>query len=127
MAAKVFESITMKWVDETVESEIDAKQFGGISETSTTDVLVEMFHSWYKATDRLHTYVRVVMLDFSKTFYLINHPSLLEKLQMFGLHSHIARWMATFLLDKTQRVKIKNEYTHSGRRSWGVPRLDLNV
>ena len=30
IAAKVFESIIMKWVDETIEGEIDAKQFGGI-------------------------------------------------------------------------------------------------
>ena len=40
IAAKVFESIIMKWVDETIEGETDAKQFGGISGTSTTDVLV---------------------------------------------------------------------------------------
>ena len=41
IAAKVFESIIMKWVDERIEREIDAKQFGGIDGTSTTDVLVE--------------------------------------------------------------------------------------
>ena len=51
IAAKVFESIMMKWVNETIEGEIDAKQFGGISGTSTTDVLVELVHMWYKATD----------------------------------------------------------------------------
>ena len=34
LAAKVFESIIMKWVDETIEGEIDVKQFGGISGTS---------------------------------------------------------------------------------------------
>ena len=32
--------------------EIDAKQFGGISGTSTRDVLVELVHMWYKATDK---------------------------------------------------------------------------
>ena len=42
IAAKVFESVIMKWVDETIEGEIDAKQFGGISGTSTADVLVEL-------------------------------------------------------------------------------------
>ena len=30
IAANVFESIIMKWVDETIEGEIDAKQLGGI-------------------------------------------------------------------------------------------------
>ena len=33
IAANVFESIIMKWVDETIEGEIDGKQFGGISGT----------------------------------------------------------------------------------------------
>ena len=28
IAANLFESIIMKWVDETIEGEIDAKQFG---------------------------------------------------------------------------------------------------
>ena len=40
----MFESITTKWVDETIEGEIDAKQLRGISGTSTTDVLVELVH-----------------------------------------------------------------------------------
>ena len=49
IAAKVSESIIVKWVDETIEGETDAKQFGGISGTSTTDFLVELVHMWYKA------------------------------------------------------------------------------
>ena len=64
IAAKMFESIIMKRVDETIVGEIDAKPFGGISGTSTTDVLVELVHMWYKATGILNSYVRVVMLDF---------------------------------------------------------------
>ncbi|KAK2183513.1 hypothetical protein NP493_308g00010 [Ridgeia piscesae] len=122
IAAKVFESIIMKWVDETIEGEIDAKQFGGISGTSTTDVLVELVHMWYKATDKLNSYI----LDFSKAFDLINHHLLLDKLQSYGLPAHILRWMATFLLDRTQRVKIGNEYSHSGHPNGGVPQGTLS-
>ena len=104
IAAEVFESKIMKWADEAIEGEIDARQFRGISGTSTTDALVEMIHLWYKATDRLDSYVRVLMLDFSKTFDLINHHLLLEKLQMYGLSSHIVRWMVTFLLDSCVKI-----------------------
>ena len=42
IAAKVFESIIMKWIDEIVESEIDAKQFDGISGTFKIGVLIKI-------------------------------------------------------------------------------------
>ena len=57
---------------------IDNKQFGGISERKTTDGLPEMVNQWYESTDNLDSCVRVVMLDFSKSFDLINHCLLLE-------------------------------------------------
>ena len=50
IAAKVFESIIMKDVDDIVCDTIDIKQFGGIAGTSTTDALVEMTHRWYDNT-----------------------------------------------------------------------------
>ena len=44
IAAKVFESIIMKYVDNIVCDAMDGKQFGGIAGTSTTDALVAMTH-----------------------------------------------------------------------------------
>ena len=85
------------------------------------DALVEMTHKWYEATDTLNTYVRIVLLDFRKAFDLINHNILLEKLQAFGISAPILRWMAAFLLDRTQRVKIGNNYSHTGHPNGGVP------
>ena len=57
-------------------------------------------HRWYEA-GKLDTYVRVVILNFNKTFDLINHYFLLEKLQLHDMPSHNIRWMTTFLLDRT--------------------------
>ena len=50
----------MEWVDDTIMSNVDPKQFGGLAGTSTTDALVEMTHKWHEATDKPNTYVRIV-------------------------------------------------------------------
>ena len=80
-----------------------------------------MTHKWYEATDKPNTYVRIVLLDFSKAFDLINHSILLQKLQVFGIPAPILRWMAAFLLDRTQRVKIENNYSYTDHPNGGVP------
>ena len=125
IAAKVFDSIIMKYVDDIVCDIIDSKQFGGIAGTSTTHALVEMTHRWHEATNILNTYVRVVMLDFSKAFDLINHHILLEKLTNNGLPRHIVRWIGAFLLDRSQKV-IGSNCSRSGSPNGGVPHGTLS-
>ena len=94
---------------------------GDIAGTSTPDALVAMTHRWYEATDILNTYVRVVMLDFSKAFDLINHHILLEKLTNSGLPRHIVRWIGAFLLGRRQKVMIGSNCSRSGIPNGGVP------
>ena len=84
-----------------------------------------MIHRWSEATDKLDHYVRVALLDFSKAFDLINHNTLLVKLKHYDLPPHIRRWIATFLLDRTQRVKIGNTFSPPGHPKGGVPQGTL--
>ena len=91
-------------MNEKIAENIKRNKFGGMGGASTTDALVEMIHRWSEATDKLDHYVRVALLDFSKAFDLINNNMLLAKLKQYDLH--IRRWIATFLLDRTQRVKM---------------------
>ena len=111
----------MKWVDHILENKIDDKQCGGGAGTSTTDALVEMIHHWCEATDRCGTYVRIVLLDFAKAFDLINHEKLLVKLKANDVPPHILRWMGSFLLDRTQQVKIGKTVSSVGNPNGGVP------
>ena len=77
-----------------------------------------------EATDKLDHYLRVALLDFSKAFDLINHNTLL-KLKQYDLPPHIRRWIATFLLDRTQQVKIGNNFSPPGHPNGGVPQGTL--
>ena len=71
-------------------------------------------YPWSEATDKLYHYVRVALLDLSKVFDLINNNMLLVKLKQYDLPPHIRRWIATFLLDRTQHVKIRNNFSPQG-------------
>ena len=95
----------MKWIDENIDGKIDNKQFGGISGTSTTDVLLEMVNK-YESTDNLDTCVRVVMLDFSKAFDVINDGMLSEQLQPYDLPEHYYQMDGSLLIG--QKSKYKN-------------------
>ena len=57
-------------------------------------------------------YVRVVLLDFSKAFDLINHHILVDKQITNGVPAHIVRWLAALFLDRQQQVKIGNIYIY---------------
>ena len=61
---------------------------------------------------------------YSKAFDLINHNTLV-KLKQCDLPPHIRRWIATFLLDRTQQVKIGNKFSPPGHPNGGVPQGTL--
>ena len=64
--------------------------------------------------------MRVVLLDFSKAFDLINHNSLPVELKQYDLPPHIRRWIATFLLDRTLQVKLGNNFSPAGHPKGAV-------
>ena len=50
--------------------------------------------------------VRVLFIDYSKAFDLIDHTILVSKLKQMGLHNVLIRLVAAFLSDRKQRVKL---------------------
>ena len=115
-------------MDNIIIPQIDDKQFGGMAGTGTTDALVEMLHTSgiLKATDEPGTTVRVLFLDYSKAFDLINHEILINKLAAMNVPAHIVRWMAAFLIDRQQTVKIGETASQQGYPNGGVPRGTLS-
>ena len=124
--AKVFEGIVLNWVDDVITPQIDECQFGGLAGTGTTDALVEMVHTWCEATDKPDTFVRVLLVDYSNAFDHINHEILIAKLYGMGLPAYLVRWMAAFLIDRQQSVKIADTVSSIGYPNGGVPQGTLS-
>ena len=80
-----------------------------------------MLHKWYEATDGPGTTVRVLFLDYSKAFDLINYETLIDKLVAMNLPAHIVRWTAAFLLNREQTVKIGESVSQPGYPNVVVP------
>ena len=65
----------------------------------------ELLYNWYQATENNEN-VRKVFLDYKKAFDRVNNHILLSKLKQLGAHPAITRWIASFLTNRTQYVKI---------------------
>ena len=87
-----------------------------------------MLHKWYayKATDEPSTSVRVLFLDYSKAFDVFNHEILINKLVAMDLPAHIVRWMAAFVIDRQQTVKIGEYVSQPGYPNGGGPQGTLS-
>ena len=124
--AKVFEGIVLNWVDDVITPQIYERQFGGLAGTGTTAAFVEMVHTWCEATDKPDTFVRVLLIDYSKAFDHINHDILIAKLYDMGLPAYLVRWMAAFLIDRQQSVKIGDTVSSIGYPNGGIPQGTLS-
>ncbi len=77
IAVTVLESIMGKWIDVTIiKDKLHEPQFGAVIGNSTTNALIEILHQWYKAIDNVGTFIRVVLLDNSEAFDVVDHKLL---------------------------------------------------
>ncbi len=68
-----------------------------------------MVHKWYeKKKDVNGSFISVLLyccIDYSKAFDLLKHNILINKLFNIGISPFIVRWLASFLKDRSKRVK----------------------
>jgi len=90
---------------------ITKHQHGFIRKRSTCTNLLESLHDWTlnlqnkKKTDFIY-------FDFKKASDTVSHPKLLTKLKAYGLPDSLHFWVSEFLRERTQIVKINNNYSN---------------
>ena len=63
-----------------------------------------------------------MLFDYPKAFDMIDHSTLIAKLKNFDVPNSITNWVINFLSDRSQRVKLGNDYLSEwGRVPSGVP------
>ena len=69
------------------------------------DAIVQVIEDWSFSVDRSKS-VLVIFFDFSNAFDLVDHELLLEKLFKLELPTWLVSWIASYLIDRKQRVVI---------------------
>lgn len=87
-----------------VLQKINKRQYGTISKLCTMHALVSTTHTWHVSSDG-----NLLLFDFRKAFNLIDHNILVRKLLDYDIPMHILCWIADFLLDRRQLVKLAQD------------------
>ena len=101
--AKVLEGFSAKSLLMCVWDKLDSKQFA-LPGRSTTQALVYLLHTILESEFLV---VVVFFSDFSKGFDLVDHNVLLRELDNLDVDPHLVRWIAVFLTNRNQRVKVR--------------------
>ena len=105
--ATVLEGFSAQPLMTSVFNKLDNKQFA-LHGRSTTQALIFFMHTILETLDTCGRYIRIFFSDFSKGFDLVDQNILLSELNNSDVDPHLVRWIAAFLTNRSQRVRIGN-------------------
>ena len=102
--------VCRKWLETHLTDLSDSqstKQFA-LPGRSTTQAVIFFIHTILEALDTYGRCIRIFFSDFSNGFDLVDHNVLLSELNNLDVDPHLVRWIAAFLTNRSQRVRIGN-------------------
>jgi hypothetical protein len=98
------------WLRPAIPPPIISDQFAFKPTGSTTAALVYFMHQVTKMLES-NSYVRCILVDFSKAFDIVDHAIILRKLSGLSVPWNIVNWIISFLTDR--KIQLKNGSTIS--------------
>ena len=92
----IFEKLMVPLFLEDIRPSIDKHQYGNVKGSSTGHYLIRLIHNLLTQLDKTEIMFSVVMYDFRKGFYLIDHTIVIQKLLDMGLRPAYAKWLCSF-------------------------------
>ena len=117
---KLLDSIVSKQIKWMCKQIISDNQHGFMEQRSTVTNLV-VYHTYLLNALENKMQVDAIYTDFSKAFDRVNHKILLLKLTKLGFNQQIINWIASFLSERSQWVKINNFISKNIEVPSGVP------
>ena len=122
IACKVMETVIKDYMMSKFQQcgLLSRNQHAFLKRHSTTTNLLDSTRDWVSALRRFSC-VDVAYIDFSRAFDSIIHRKLLAKLSAYGVSGPLHMWIAAFLRDRNQCVRIGNCLSPTVCVTSGVP------
>lgn len=117
---KLFECLVTNALTAHFASYVSPCQHAYLKGRSTITNLIEFVHT-ANSTLYMNYQLDVIYTDFSKAFDRVNHKVLIKKLEKIGIHSALLSWIQSFLVNRSQCVKLFNFVSSPLFVTSGVP------
>ena len=119
--AKIAEKFVSRHFNEYFDEFTDDNQFGCVRNRSTTHALLKIMHELFLASDSSQNIIRVLFVDFTKAFDVIDHNVLFNKFVNCGMPEHVVAWSMDFLCGRKQFVKLTDSVSSVSHATAGTP------
>ena len=121
MASLLCESFVAEWIYEDIAHLIDPSQYGNVRGSSTAHGLLDFLDFTYKELEKRKTSVTATFIDFKKAFDLVDHTTVIKKCIAMGVRECIIPWIADFLTQRRQAVRLNGSLSDFLPITCGVP------
>jgi hypothetical protein len=120
--AKIFEKIVKNRLSRFINDfqKIHENQFGFMSNRSTQGAIAKISKIIQDALDRSQKCMGI-FLDLQKAFDSVSHDKLTKKIESCGIVDKALKWIKSYLLDRSQVVKINNNFSQPLTSTFGIP------
>ena len=119
--SKVLERVVFNRIYESTQHLLSDNQYGFRKKRSTTVQLLSILDKVYQSYDQRDPCCKMANFDFAKALDKVSHRKLIQKLQTFPIHNRIIRLVSSYLMSRTQIVRINNVFSSDIDVTSGVP------
>ena len=126
IGGKIIERMIISEIEhDTKESLIDPTQFGNTKGSSTTHYLIKLTNEAFKSTDKGFA-TSAITIDYSKAFDLVDHTTLIKKLEELRVRRRVIKLIISFLNNRKHYTKINGVKSELVDITCGVPQGTLS-